>query len=349
MAVIPICERIVTALTRETAYGTPIADTALVNMFHLINPDVPDISLDTVDDRAFLKGHEFLDDDSAYKILFQDVQFNLTGIPLSAEFAGWLMASAMGRVTSAQIGTTGDYIHTGKILDRCASDQLPSRSLGVLWSGSPTVNKKYAGAVVDSFTIRVTEKGFVTCDVSFMTDGTEEDGSAIAVPSTFHSTNFYYGLDCVLEYADFVTGGAAVLVDKSSEIASFELTYSNNLLVDEAKMQTLATDTKLPELRLGDRTIEISLVLYSNEASQPYLDALASTMKAVRFTIGGTPLSGGTNADLVFDIPRVRWTPTGRGFDGTKRTITLGHMIYMDPTLDTPLQMKATTRDSAYL
>ena len=47
-----------------------------------------------------------------------------------------------------------------KILDRCVSDQLPSRSLGVLWAGSPTVNKKYAGAVIDSFTIRVTEKGF---------------------------------------------------------------------------------------------------------------------------------------------------------------------------------------------
>ena len=62
------------------------------------------VSLDTVDDSSFLKGHEFLDDDSAYKILFQNVQFSLTGIPLSAEFCGWLIASAMGKVTSAQVG-----------------------------------------------------------------------------------------------------------------------------------------------------------------------------------------------------------------------------------------------------
>ena len=345
MPVIPICERIVTSLTKEASYGVAVADGSLANMFHIINPDVPEVTLDTVDDSAFLKGHEFLEDDSAYKILFQNVRFSLTGIPLSAEFCGWLIASAMGKIVSAQVVLTGDYKHTAKILDRCVSDQLPSRSLGVLWAGSPTVNKKYAGAIVDSFTIRVTEKGFVTCDVTFMTDGTETSGAGISVPAEFHSSNFYYGLDSELEYADW----GSPLVNKSSEIASFELTYNNNLLVDEAKMTTLATDTKLPELRVGDRTIEIAMTLYSNEAGQPYLDALASKRKAVRFTIGGTTLQGGTKADLVIDIPQVRWTPTGRGFDGTKRTITLGHMLYMDKVLKTPLQIAVTTRDAAYL
>ena len=348
MAVIPICERIVTSLSKETTYGAAIADGSLTKMFNIINPDMPEISQDIIDDRAFLKGHEFLQDPNAYKILFQNVQFSLTGIPLSAEFCGWLIASAMGKVVSTQIGATTDYTHVAKIQDRCNSDQLPSRTLGLLWAGSKAVNKKYAGAVVDSFTIRINEKSYVTCDVSFITDGTENDGKAITVPATFHSTNFWYGLDSELKYADF-TDPATTLVDQTAKIASIEITYNNNLLVDEAKMQTLATDTKLPELRMGDRTIEISLTLYVNETDQAYIDALSAKRKAIQVTLVGNVLSTPTKSNLVIDIPQARWMPTGKGFDGTKRTLTLGHALYMDSILKTPLQISVTTKDTAYL
>ena len=350
MAVIPICERIVTSLNKETAYGTPLGDSALTKAFNIINPDLPEVSQDVIDDMAFLKGHEFLQDPNAYKILFQNVNFSLTGVPLSAEFCGWLIASAMGKMVSAQVGSTTAYTHTAKILDRCVGDQLPSRTLGLLWAGTTAVNKKYAGAVVDSFTIRINEKSYVTCDVSFVTDGTEASGSAISVPTAFHSTNFWYGLDAELSYANYVAGMTpATLVDTTAKLASLEITYNNNLLVDEAKMQTLATDTKLPELRVGDRTIEISLTLYVNETDQAYIDALSGKRKAIQVKVVGNVLNTTTKSDLVINIPQARWMPTGKGFDGTKRTLTLGHALYMDKLLATPLQIKTTTLDAAYL
>ena len=344
MAVIPICERIVTSLTKESAFGVAIEDSGLDKMFHIMNPDLPEITLDTMDDMALIKGHEFLDDVNAFKVLFQNVKFSLTGIPLSAEFCGWLMASAMGNITSAQISSSGDYKHTAKIQDRCISDQLPSRTLGLLWDQSASANKKYAGAVVDSFTIRINEKGYVTCDVSFITDGTEVSGSGIAVPSKFHSTNFWYGLDTSLKYADF----GSTTVDNTAKLAGLEITFNNNLAVDEAKNKSFATKTKLPELRMGDRTIEISLTMYVNETDQAYIDSLAAKRKVIQVIVTGNTLTGNNKADLVIDIPQARWIPAGKGFDGSYRTLTFGHLLYMDDTLKTPLQITTTTRDAAY-
>ena len=92
MGVIPTCVRLVTALTKETAYGTGIADGSLDKMFHIINPDLPEITLDTIDDQAFIRGHEFLDDNTAFKILFPNFTFSFTGFPLSAVFLVWLFS-----------------------------------------------------------------------------------------------------------------------------------------------------------------------------------------------------------------------------------------------------------------
>lgn len=345
MGVIPTCVRLVTALTKETAYGTGIADGSLDKMFHIINPDLPEITLDTIDDQAFIRGHEFLDDNTAFKILFQNVTFSLTGVPLSAEFLGWLLAAAMGNITSAQIMTSGDYDHTAKIQDKCTSDQLPSRTLGLLYAGSLSVSKKYTGCVIDSWTIRITEKGFVTCDVSFITDGKELDGSAITVPTAFHSENFYFGVDNTLKYADF----EASLVDNSAKFAGMEITYNNNHLVEEAKNRSLKTQTSLTELRMGDRTIEVSLTLYIDETDQAYIDALAATRKVIELTVTGPTLSGGNDSDMVITIPQARWIPAGRTFDGTKRTISFNHMLYNDSTEGTPLKIKTTTRDVVYI
>lgn len=344
MGTIPTCERLVTALTKETAYGTAIVDGSLLNMFHLINPDLPELSLDTVDDRDFIKGHEFLDQNTQFKILFQDARFALTGIPLSAEFLGWLIAAAMGNITSAQIMTSGDYDHTAKIQDKCTDDQLPSRTFGVIWSGSSTVNRKYKGAVVESFTIRVTEKGFVTCDVTFMMDGTETSGSGIALPAAFHSANFYFGVDNTLKFEDF----GVALVDESAKFAGLEITYNNNHLLDEAKNQSLKTQTSIPELRMGDRTIEASLTLYGDETSPELADALAGTRKVIELTVTGPTLSGGNASSMIITLPQIIWTPAGRGFDGTKRTLTFNHLFFNDSTEATPLKIKTTTRDVAY-
>ena len=346
MGTIPQCNRLITSLTDETSYGTATVDGSLTTMYHLVDPVLSEPSLDVLDDADLIKGHEFLSDPNAYKILFTNQRLSLSNIPASSEFLGWLFARALGNVSSNDIAASGDFLHVMKTQDKCATgDQLPSATITVGWSGTLAVNRTYKGCVVESFTIRVNEKGRVIADCVFVTDGSEIDGSGVSIPSSFASTSFYFGFDSLLEYDDF----AGSFVDETTKLRGFELSYNNNLLVDEAKDKTFATQALLPELRFGDRTIEVNMTLLADEQSSEYADGLSTQRKMVRLTVGGVTLSGGNDADLVILIPQAQWVVTNKGFDGTRRTITLEHRMYQDATEGSPLVLSVTNRDTVTL
>ncbi len=103
MGTIPQCNRLITALTDETAYGTATVDGSLITMYHLIDPALSEPTMDVIDDADLIKGHEFLEDPNAYKILFTNQRLTLSNIPASAEFLGWLLARAMGNVATVEI------------------------------------------------------------------------------------------------------------------------------------------------------------------------------------------------------------------------------------------------------
>lgn len=347
MGTLPQCNRLITSLTDETAYGTATVDGSLDTMYHLVDPVLSEPSLDVIDDTDLIKGHEFLSNPNAYKILFTNQRLSLSNIPASAEFLGWLLARAMGAVTTAEIpAASGDFIHTNKVLDKCAvGDQLPSATITIGWSGTLAVNRTYKGCIVESFTIRINQKGRVIVDCVIVTDGSEIDGSGVSIPAAFASTSFYFGFDAILKYEDFGTG----LAVQTPKLRGFELTYNNNLLVDEAKDKTFATQATLPELRLGDRTIEANLTLLADEESAEYADGLSTQRKVVEVTVGGVTLPGSNAADLVILIPQAQWQVTGKGFDGSRRTITLAHKMYLDSTEGSPLTIKVTNDDTLTL
>lgn len=346
MGTLPQCNRLITSLTDETAYGTATADGSLIIMYHLVDPVLSEPSLDVIDDVDLIKGHEFMSDPNAYKILFTNQRLSLSNIPANSEFLGWLLARAMGSVASAQIAASGDWTHTNKVLDKCAvGDQLPSATITIGWSGTVAVNRTYKGCIVESFTLRINQKGRVIVDCVIVTDGSEVDGSGVTIPAAFASTSFYFGFDAILEYEDFGVG----LVVETTKLRGFELTYNNNLLIDEAKDKTFATQTVLPELRLGDRTIEASLTILADEQATEYADGLSTQRKVVQVTVGGVTLAGGNNADLVILIPQAQWMVTGKGFDGSRRTITLAHKMYLDSTEGSPLTISVVNRDVATL
>jgi hypothetical protein len=348
MSTLPQCQRFVTALTDETAYGTAIVDGSMTAMFHLVEPAFGNLSFDIQDSKDLVKGHEFNDAAAdAWQIIFQDGEIPFSNVPLSAEFVGWMSASLLGTQVSSQVGTTVDYDHIAKLMDKCVDgDQLPSRTIGIVYSGSTAVNKKYKGCVANSGTIRVVDKGRVTGDLSFLTDGTESDGSSIAIPASFDSENFYFGSGGVtLEYDDF--GGT--YADESAKLRSFELTMTNGLLLDEAKTASFATLTNIDELRTGTREITCTLTLLVDESSQEYADAVAGTEKMVKLTVAGPTLAGANDADMIIEIPRARWMAPVKGYDGTRRTIAVTHDFYWDTTADTPVSIQVTTGDPAYL
>jgi len=316
-------------------------------MYHLVDPALSEPSMDVIDDTDLIKGHEFLSDPNAYKILFTNQRLSLSNIPANAEFLGWLLARAMGNVASAEIPTaSGDFVHTNKVLDKCAvGDQLPSATITIGWSGTVAVNRTYKGCIIESFTIRINQKGRVIVDCVIVTDGSEVSGAGVTIPAAFASTSFYFGFDALLKYADFGVG----LVDNTTKLRGFELTYNNNLLIDEAKDKTFATQATLPELRLGDRTIEASLTILGDETDDEYVDGLATQRKLVEVTVGGVTLPGSNAADLVILIPQAQWQVTGKGFDGSRRTITLAHKMYLDATEGTPLKIDVTNDDTVTL
>ncbi len=342
MGTLPQCNRLITSLTDETAYGTATVDGSLTTMYHLVDPVLSEPSLDVIDDTDLIKGHEFLSDPNAYKVLFTNQRLTLSNIPANAEFLGWLLARAMGSVSSAEIVTSGDFIHTNKVLDKCAvGDQLPSSTITIGWSGTVAVNRTYKGCIVESFTIRINQKGRVIVDCVIVTDGSEVSGAGVSIPAAFASTSFYFGFDAILKYADFGSG----LAVQTPKLRGFELTYNNNLLIDEAKDKTFATQTVLPELRLGDRTIEANLTILADETDDEYIDGLATQRQVVEVTVGGVTLPGANAADLVILIPQAIWQVTGKGFDGSRRTITLAHKMFMDSTEGSPLTIKVTNDD----
>jgi len=346
MSTRPQCERVVSSNSAETAYGTAIADGSLTEMFSLVDNVLPDRSQDIVDDTDLLKGHEFREDANAYEVLFDNINIPMNNVPASAEFLAWLFASALGDVTSTEISASGDFDHEIKLMDICADGaQLPSRTLGLLWSGSSTVNTKYKGCVVNTLTLRITDRGRVTVDVQFITDGDEASGSGISVPASFVTTSYYFGKDTDYKEDDFDTPGG--LASLGTVLAGFEMTINNNLLVDEAKTVNFQTQGLLPKLEYGDREISCTVTLQGDETSQPYVDAEAQTMKIIQTELLGPTLSGGNDADCIILFPKCLWNVTTRQFDGSTRTYTLNHNLFFDSTEASPITINVTTRQTA--
>lgn len=342
----PECNVLVTALTKETAYGTATADGSLLSKFHLMEPAVSEPALETTDDNDLLKEHEFPEATAAYKILFTDHIFDLANIPASAEFLAWILARAFGLTTSSQIATSGDYNHVAKLLAVCTADQLPSSTIGVVWKGSTAVSRKYKGVVPDNLTIRLQDRGRLIVGTRLISDGDEADGSGIAVPATFKSANFLFGKDGLLEIGD--AGGG--LTDYSDIFRSFEFTLNNNLDVESAKRFTLNTDTVLPELRVGRRTIAVTLTLKADEEHVLYkTKAKTAVLQHLKLTVDGPALAGGNDADFILDIPRCMLKFRRKPFDGTLRTIEFEVVPFYSSADASPIITTVTTRDAAVL
>ena len=341
----PQCNRFVTSMTDETAYGTAAADGAMTAMFSLVDPVLADTSQDITDDTDLLKGHEFRLDENAYDVLFNNRSIPMTNVPASAEFLAYLFASALGDVSTSQLDTSGDYEHTIKIMDVCSDGaQLPSRTIGLLYSGSSSLNMKYKGCVVDTLTLRATDRGRVTVDVTWVTDGTENDGSGISVPANFHSTSFYFGKDC--DILEDVYGGT--LASFKSILRGFELTINNNLDVDAAKNTNWQTSGALPKLEFGTREITCTLTLLGDETTAQYVHAAANDMMMSQFQLLGPTLAA-NDADCLIDFPRHIWQIGAKAFDGNERTFQLNYAMFFDATEASPIKVTVITADTTIL
>jgi len=340
----PQCERLVGSLTDETSYGTATVDGSLTEMFSLVDPVFADHSQDIQDDRDLLKGHEWLEDVNAYEVIFDNRSIPLTNIPASAEFMAYVIASALGDVASAAQDT--EYQHTILPMDICADGaQLPSRTFGILFSGTSALNTKYKGCCVDSVTIRGSDRGRITMDVTWVTDGSESDGSSISVPASFHTSSFYFGKDVEIKEDTYAVGS---LSSFKTILRSFELTINNNLLVDEAKATNWATAAVLPKLEYGVREITMSLSLLGDETTAQYVHAADQDMMVSELTLGGPTLTT-NDADTIITFPKHLWEIGPKSYDGTERIFQLDYALFYDSTETAPIKFEITTADAAVI
>ena len=263
---------------------------------------------------------------------------------MAAEFIAWSLARALGNYTPTIIGGGPNYSHVNKLQDVCASAQLPSASIGILYSGSAANNRKYEGCVINTWTLRVTDRGRITIDVTFFTNGSEATGASIAFPSTFASKNYYRGKDVTAKWDDF---GGSLATENFLEL---EITINNNLARDEAKEDQLSTTGDLPLLEMGTREITVRKVVKGNELSQDYIDALAGTKKFEEYIILGKDLGNGDLASTTILLPEASWTlgSPSKAYRGTRRVMEIISRLHHNVAEDSPITVTTNTADVDY-
>jgi len=231
------------AIGKESAWGTPVADTMLINFTS--ESMVPEVT--KTEEENLLAATSA----SAYDLMGTKASGDISAI-LKPENAGFFMKAALGGVDTVTV-VTGQQVHTMAM--QTAALQLPSYTIIV---DRKQAIKKYSGCKVNSLKLSAKAGDYVRATLSFK--GKDESTGTIA-STAVPSLKAYKFIG-----ATVVAGGVTL------EATGIDVSYENNL---EEGPQTTASGLYATEPTHAKRKISVTIEL-------PYV-AAAETIAANNF------------------------------------------------------------------
>jgi hypothetical protein len=296
---------------KEAAYGTAVADGSITAMYPLAEPSLAEITKERVYDAEQIKGHEFAADNTQMTELWTDVTIPFA-FPASTELAGFLYSAALG--AHSVTGAGDPWTHTVTAQDGRTSDQLPSFSLVQGVRGQTASYKKYKGCVVNEVKFSCENRGRCMLNATIFSDGSAADASAFSVPGSMAATTPLFGKTAAFKIVD--AGGG--LVDNSSLLQSFDITWNGNLSREDAHSLIVA-GTNLTVLRFGAREITATVKIWGSKGDAFFTtDFLTNVLKYVQLSVTNT-----ANDSITFDFNRCIIESAKDTFDGIRNVIEL--------------------------
>jgi len=126
----PQCNQFATTFTKETAYGTAVANGSINKRYDPQEPIILGLVKTKVDDADKIKGHEFPSDPTNKDIVVaRDITVPFS-FDSSVELLGLLGAIFFG--ADSVTGSMPNFVHTYKAANLCTLDQFPSVSATLL-------------------------------------------------------------------------------------------------------------------------------------------------------------------------------------------------------------------------
>lgn len=336
MALRPQCTKFGMSYTKETVYGTAVANAAIDKLFVPNEPSLIDYTKEKIDDSAFIKGHEFPENTALDIVIAENitVPFNF---PSSLELLGMLLSFALGNAAVA--GAAGDFTHTFKTTNLCSSDQLPSTSwiLGIL--GDTASYLKVKGVVINELKITLDKTGWIGVTGSAITDGSFSVEVAYSFPANA-------AVDYILgNQVDFLIGpSGGALVSNKSLFRGMEFTISNNLAVEDGRGNVGDSSIHLKDLRTETRVIGLTLKLQGHQGDAFWLDFDNEVLKDIQITV-----TKSATRLLDIRIKNCRLSSVGLGFETMRDVIDVSVKPFYTVADASPVIVTVKNGVTAYL
>lgn len=321
---------------KEAAYGTAVADGAILQMYPLAEPSLAEVVKERVYDEEHIKGHEFPMDDAQMTEIWRDATVPLV-FPATAEICGLLFAQAFGANNTTG---AGPYTHTITAQDGRTSDQLPSISFVQGTRGQTATYEKYKGCIPNEVRFAVENRGRINVASTYFTDGSEADASAFSIPASFATQTPLFGKNSTFQMGN--AGGA--LTDFSSLLRGFEVVWNNNLSREDAHGM-INDGVNLTTLRFGTRSLSVIVRIWGSKGDAFYSsDFLSDTLKDVELKV----VNG--SSSVTFNIDRCIIESVRDSFDDIRNVLELTLKPFTITSSGiSPIQVVVVNGISAYL
>ena len=341
MAIRPQCSRVVLSYYQESdlaaspsaQYGTPVPDTNIDKMFEPTEPVLLALAQNRIDDAEMIKGHEFPQDTELDMVIAQDISIPFS-FPLSTSLAGLLFALALGDYTVTDLGD-GNYKHSNKALSVCVTDQLPSSSWILGLVGDDNSKFRVKGLVINELKLALESAGRLTISGTAFTDGT-----LTAVPGYVWPTTLASDVWPLASSGDFLING----VSQKAILRSFDFSINNNNDLADGRSNIINSGIFLSELRLGNRSYELSVTLDGHQGSPIWNAWLAGTV--MEFDIS---VQYDANHKIVINFPKIKISQCTQRFDGIRDVLDCTIKVFYDTVDATPITIDVYNRVPEYL
>jgi len=334
----PQCNKFETSFTKETAYGTAVADGSINKRYDPQEPIILGLTKTKVDDADRIKGHEFPTDPTNKDIIIaRDIEIPFS-FDSSVEILGILGATFFG--ADVVSGTMPNFVHTLKIADLCVLDQFPSMSAVLGLTGDTASFLTTKGVLVNELRIVLDSQGFLTVSGTFFTDGSLTVTAGHVFQTTEHPVDYIVGTE-----ADFLTADAgAGVVSKKSLLRGFELSMTNNLDVGDARSNVAAAGVNLGSLRVGNREFSLTVTVEGHQGDEFWLDMDSDQEKDVQLKV-----TKNANRELDVNINSCKIENITTRFDGIRDVADLEYKMFYHTATASPIEFIVRNGDAAYL
>lgn len=331
------------ANTKQSAYGTAIADGSLVKAGFIEGPDLAIVTPRLIRDNSqFGRGDEWShgQEQEAFDLSLKR-NFDLTTV-LAGLFAGF----GLGSVTTSQPDGTGNptvFDHDFKPMDPASSVQLPAMTIVEEPVAHTGIKKNLRDLVVSSFEISGSGVGRLQVSADLKGSGFTAN-STLSMPA-ITAAKFLRQKDVKLEIG--AQGGA--LTDLSTRLKNWSFKYDNKTLDDDGYFPGSGLYRGRHEF--SEREIDFTFDLLQATDGQEMDRLINNTNLAIKLTAEGEVITGIYKHRVIIDLPDLHYRTVERKYVDGKLAYGIACNIHYDDTGGVLYPVKISVRNDqpAYL